>query len=99
MCIILQLFKCFRCDGGRTVKVPNVESYVMVLPPQQPSLVINGTANLASDYHDFREGVKVFTDVHVGVSPPGKSWKSSKCFNSVISCFICKSYLLIPICG
>lgn len=68
----------FRCDGGRTVKVPNVESYVMVLPPQQPSLVINGTANLASDYHDFRQGVKVFPDVHVAVSPPGKPWKHGK---------------------
>ncbi|XP_014270937.1 calsyntenin-1 [Halyomorpha halys] len=73
----LHLSTTITCDGGRTVKVPNVESYVMVLPPQQPSLVINGTANLASDYHDFREGVKVFTDVHVGVSPPGKSWKST----------------------
>lgn len=50
----------------------------MVLPPQQPTLVINGTTNLASNYHDFRQGVRVFTDVHISVSPPGKPWKHGR---------------------
>ncbi|KAL1123236.1 hypothetical protein AAG570_002323 [Ranatra chinensis] len=45
----LHLSTTITCDHGRTVKVPNVESYVMVLPPQQPTLVINGTTNLASE--------------------------------------------------
>ncbi|XP_073992692.1 calsyntenin 1 [Rhodnius prolixus] len=71
----LHLSTIIICEHGRTVKVPNVESYVMVLPPQQPTLVINGTTNLASNYHDFRQGVRVFTDVHISVSPPGKPWK------------------------
>ncbi|XP_014246637.1 calsyntenin-1 isoform X2 [Cimex lectularius] len=69
----LHLTTTIVCDHSRIVKIPHVESYVMVLPPQQPTLVINGSANLASDYHDFRQGVRVFTDLHITVSPPGES--------------------------
>lgn len=47
----------------------------MVLQPQQPSIEINGTANLARDYQDFRNGVRVFTDLHISVQPAGKLWK------------------------
>ena len=39
----------------------------MVLQPQEPTISINGTSNLARDYEDFRQGVRVFTDVHVTV--------------------------------
>lgn len=47
--------------------MPSLESYVMVLQPQEPTISINGTSNLARDYEDFRQGVRVFTDVHVTV--------------------------------
>lgn len=50
----------------------------MVLQPQQPSIEINGTANLARDYQDFRTGVRVFTDLHISVQPSGKVWKHGK---------------------
>lgn len=70
---------CCRCDRGRPIKVPPVESYIMVLQPQQPSIEINGTANLARDYQDFRNGVRVFTDLHISVQPAGKLWKHGNC--------------------
>lgn len=67
----------FRCERGRPVKVPSVESYIMVLQPQQPSIDINGTGNVAREYEDFRLGVRVFTDVHitVGQVKGQKQWK------------------------
>ena len=67
----------FRCERGRPVKVPSVESYIMVLQPQQPSIDINGTGNVPREYEDFRLGVRVFTDVHitVGQVKGQKQWK------------------------
>ncbi|KAG8322802.1 Calsyntenin-2 [Homalodisca vitripennis] len=71
----LHLSTVVMCDRGRPIKVPPVESYIMVLQPQQPSIEINGTTNLARDYQDFRNGVRVFTDLHISVQPSGKMWK------------------------
>lgn len=65
------------------MKVPPVESYIMVLQPQTPSIEINGTGNVAREYEDFRTGVRVFTDVHVIVGVPDKSekmWRAGKRF-------------------
>lgn len=83
---------CCRCDRGRPIKVPPVESYIMVLQPQQPSIEINGTANLARDYQDFRNGVRVFTDLHISVQPAGKLWKHGNC-NLVIIYTIFDSFV------
>lgn len=61
------------------MKVPPVESYIMVLQPQTPSIEINGTSNIAQEYEAFRTGVRVFADVHinVGVSDkPEKMWRA-----------------------
>ncbi|KAK6634850.1 hypothetical protein RUM44_000097 [Polyplax serrata] len=63
------------CDKGHMVKIPPVESYVMVLQPQTPTIEINGTSNIAREYEDFREGVRVFTDVHITVGTPSKHEK------------------------
>ncbi|XP_063219029.1 calsyntenin-1 [Bacillus rossius redtenbacheri] len=73
----LHLSTVVTCERGRPVKVPSVESYVMVLQPQQPSIEINGTGNIAREYEDFRLGVRVFTDVHitVGHAKGQKPWK------------------------
>lgn len=78
----------YSCDRGRPVKVPAVESYVMVLQPQQPNIDINGTGNVAREYEDFRLGVRIFTDVRITIgtskSPSqqsqaqAKSWKHGK---------------------
>lgn len=73
----LHLSTTVTCERGRPVKVPSVESYIMVLQPQQPSIDINGTGNVAREYEDFRLGVRVFTDVHitVGQVKGQKQWK------------------------
>lgn len=73
----LHLTTTVTCERGRPVKVPSVESYVMVLQPQQPSIDINGTGNVAREYEDFRLGVRIFTDVHitVGQVKGQKQWK------------------------
>ncbi|XP_034235653.1 calsyntenin-1 isoform X1 [Thrips palmi] len=63
----LHISTTITCDHGKVKKVPSLESYVMVLQPQEPTISINGTSNLARDYEDFRQGVRVFTDVHVTV--------------------------------
>lgn len=44
----------------------------MVLQPQTPTIEINGTSNIAREYEDFREGVRVFTDIHITVGTPKK---------------------------
>jgi len=80
----------FRCERGRPVKVPSVESYIMVLQPQQPSIDINGTGNMAREYEDFRLGVRVFTDVHitVGQVKGQKQWKHGiKLYMIFIQCY------------
>lgn len=73
----LHLSTTVTCERGRPVKVPSVESYIMVLQPQQPTIDINGTGNVAREYDDFRLGVRVFTDVHitVGQVKGQKQWK------------------------
>lgn len=39
----------------------------MVLQPQTPSINVNGTTNIAREYSDFRQGVRIFADIHVQV--------------------------------
>ncbi|XP_059490365.1 calsyntenin-1 isoform X2 [Neocloeon triangulifer] len=69
------------CERGRPVKVPAVESYIQVLQPQQPTIEVNGTGNIAREYEDFRLGVRVFTDVHITVTGDkdnNKEWKKGE---------------------
>lgn len=56
------------CESGKAIKIIPSDSYVMVLPPQKPTIEINGTSNLPRDYEDFRLGVRVFSDVRVTIS-------------------------------
>ncbi|KAI4454344.1 calsyntenin [Holotrichia oblita] len=61
----LRLTTTVTCDNGKSVKVPDATAYVMVLRPQTPSIILNGTTNLARKYEDFRMGVRVFADIHI----------------------------------
>ncbi|CAH0549195.1 unnamed protein product [Brassicogethes aeneus] len=61
----LRLTTTVTCDNGKTVKVPDAQTYVMVLKPQTPSINLNGTGNMARKYEDFRMGVRVLADVHI----------------------------------
>lgn len=73
----LHLTTNIMCDHGHGLKVPPVESYVSVLQPQQPSITLVGTGNVAREYSDFRAGVPVFTDLHVNVAPANKFGEDS----------------------
>ncbi|KAL0859376.1 hypothetical protein ABMA27_010567 [Loxostege sticticalis] len=55
------------CDNGRIIKARPAESYIMVLQPQTPTILINGSADAARDYAHFRAGLRVFPDLHVHV--------------------------------
>lgn len=55
------------CDNGRIIKARPAESYIMVLAPQTPSILLNGSEDLARDYAHFRAGLTVFPDLSVRV--------------------------------
>lgn len=61
----LRLTTTVTCDIGKQVKVPDAQTYVMVLRPQTPSIMLNGTGNMARKYEDFRTGVRVLADIHI----------------------------------
>ncbi|VEN46418.1 unnamed protein product [Callosobruchus maculatus] len=61
----LRLTTTVTCDNGKQVKVPDAQTYVMVLRPQTPSIMLNGTGNMARKYEDFRMGVRVLADIHI----------------------------------
>uniref|UniRef100_V5GPF1 Calsyntenin-1 n=1 Tax=Anoplophora glabripennis TaxID=217634 RepID=V5GPF1_ANOGL len=61
----LRLTTTVTCDNGKQVKVPDAQTYVMVLRPQTPSIILNGTGNMARKYEDFRMGVRVLADIHI----------------------------------
>ncbi|KAK5638899.1 hypothetical protein RI129_013194 [Pyrocoelia pectoralis] len=61
----LKLITTVICDSGKMVKVPDSQTYVMVLRPQTPTININGTGNMARKYADFRLGVRVLPDIHI----------------------------------
>lgn len=61
----LRLTTTVTCDNGKQVKVPDATTYVMVLRPQTPSILLNGTGNMARKYEDFRMGVRVLADIHI----------------------------------
>lgn len=55
------------CDSGRELAARPVEAYVMVLRPQTPAVLLNGSGDVARDYAHFRAGLRVFPDVTVRV--------------------------------
>ncbi|XP_053200964.1 calsyntenin-1-like isoform X2 [Panonychus citri] len=64
----LHLSTSIRCSNGKTLKVPSVDSYIMVLPPEQPSISLNGTPNLAREYEAFVQGIELFSTVSILVN-------------------------------
>lgn len=49
------------------IKARPAESYVMVLSPQTPTILLNGSSDAARDYAHFRAGLPVFPDLEVKV--------------------------------
>lgn len=50
----------------------------MVLQPQQPSITINGSSNVAREYHHFRAGVRIFPNLKITVDHDEKQRKESE---------------------
>lgn len=56
------------CKSGKSLKIPQSESYIMVLQPELPSITINGTPNLAREYEAFKQGIELFASVSILIS-------------------------------
>ena len=76
------------------MKVPAVDSYLVVLPPEQPSITLNGTSNLAREYESFIQGIELFSTVSLVVKNEPEviseaaeedDWNDEKSKNSVDS--------------
>uniref|UniRef100_A0A6A7FN01 Calsyntenin-1 n=1 Tax=Hirondellea gigas TaxID=1518452 RepID=A0A6A7FN01_9CRUS len=53
------------CGSGNGLRIASVSSQIVVMPPHQPAIIINGTANFAQEYQSFRAGLRIFPDVTV----------------------------------
>lgn len=73
----------------------------MVLPPQKPTIEINGTSNLPRDYEDFRLGVRVFSDVRITISSDrddNEEWRNGeKLFNFLLNSYLNKGFNFISL--
>ena len=64
----LRISSSIKCADGKSIKVSNSYSYVIVLPPEQPSITLNGTPNIASDYEGFVQGIELFSSISISVN-------------------------------
>ncbi|XP_064460954.1 calsyntenin-1-like [Ornithodoros turicata] len=75
----IRITTTIECTNGQSQKVPAEESWVVVLPAEQPSISINGTPNLAREYEPFKQGIELFASVSITVgrpqSPSSSSWE------------------------
>ncbi|XP_043229306.1 calsyntenin-1-like [Amphibalanus amphitrite] len=53
------------CTNGKMVKIPVVDSYVIVRQPRYLHIAVNGTDNFSDDYEQLKTGVSVFPDIRV----------------------------------
>ncbi|XP_048486862.1 calsyntenin-1 [Plutella xylostella] len=59
------------CDNGRIIKAKPAESFIMVLQPLSPRIVLSGGAEAARDYAHFRRGLPVFPDLGISNNAQG----------------------------
>ncbi|CAH0599222.1 unnamed protein product [Chrysodeixis includens] len=76
------------CDNGRIIKAKPAESYIMVLAPQTPSILLNGSEDLARDYAHFRAGLTVFPDLAVRVLAGGNGHPLAEESQKLDSCVV-----------
>ncbi|KAJ8705400.1 hypothetical protein PYW07_011227 [Mythimna separata] len=76
------------CDNGRIIKARPAESYIMVLAPQTPSILLNGSEDLARDYGHFRAGLTVFPDLAVRVLAGGNGHPMAEESQKLDSCVV-----------
>ena len=63
----------FRCSNGKPLKIPQVDTYIMVLTSDQPTISLNGTPNLAREYEAFMQGIELFSTVSVIINQEQES--------------------------
>lgn len=76
------------CDNGHILKARPVESYIMVLQPQTPSILINGSGDCARDYAHFRSALRVFPDLTVRVMGHGGEKVAEQAAQKLDSCVV-----------
>ncbi|KAJ2954976.1 hypothetical protein O0L34_g3319 [Tuta absoluta] len=76
------------CDNGRIIKAKPAESYIMVLQPQTPTILINGSGDAARDYAHFRAGLKVFPELSVHVLARGGDGNTEATAQKLDSCVV-----------
>lgn len=76
------------CENGSMVKVRPSESYIMVLQPQTPTILISGSSNTPCDYAQFRASVGVFSNVTVQVLSSDHSRPRDKAAQKLDSCVV-----------
>ncbi|XP_046910255.2 calsyntenin 1 [Dermatophagoides farinae] len=64
----LKLSTWVTCSNGKKLKVPQVDTYVMVMPADPPTILINGTPNLAREYESFMQGIELFSSVSIYIN-------------------------------
>lgn len=50
------------------MRIPSIDSYVMVSQADEPSITLNGTPNLAREYEAFLQGIQLFSTVSVNIN-------------------------------
>jgi len=53
-----------RCDD-EDILIPDVESYIMVLQPEEPTITISGSQHHAHKVSDFETGIQIFSNVDI----------------------------------
>ncbi|KAI1285358.1 Calsyntenin-1 [Halotydeus destructor] len=64
----IRIMTSIKCSNRKALKIPVVDSHLMVLPADQPSIALNGTPNLAREYDAFMQGIELFSTVNVLVN-------------------------------
>ncbi|KAF7491891.1 Calsyntenin-1 [Sarcoptes scabiei] len=64
----LKLSTWVTCSNGKKLKVPQVDTYIMVMPADPPTILINGTPNLAREYESFMQGIELFSSISIFVN-------------------------------
>ncbi|XP_065559278.1 calsyntenin-1-like [Artemia franciscana] len=64
----VRLYTSIVCESGKVIKLPPVESEVIVQPALEPVISLSGVTNLSLEYSYFEHGVRLFPDVQIIVT-------------------------------
>lgn len=73
----LKLYTNIVCSSGRTLKIPPVESAIVVVATPLPVIAVSGLSNSHYGYESLRTGVHLFPDARVEVTNADAAQESS----------------------